>query len=139
MSTIDQCKILDLQKIASRRGNITPVGGMDDISFDIERIYYLFDVPGGSTRGGHAHKALEQVLVAVMGALDVVLDDGERKKTIRLDRAYKGLYIPRLIWRELENFSSGGICLVLASLPYDESDYYRDYREFLKAVEATNR
>ncbi len=133
MSRIDECRIIELPRITNRRGNLTPVEGGKDIPFEVARVYYLYDVPGGSTRGGHAHKQLGQVLVSVMGAFDVVLDDGYNRKTVRLDRAYSGLYIPRMIWRELENFSSGGICLVLASLPFDESDYYRDYDEFLAA------
>jgi hypothetical protein len=95
-------------------------------------VYYLYDVPGGESRGGHAHKELQVLIVSVMGAFDVVLDDGEDRKRVRLDRGYYGLYIPAMIWRELENFSSGGICLVLASMPYDESDYIRDYDTFLK-------
>jgi hypothetical protein len=115
------------------------VEGGNHIPFEIERVYYLYDVPGGSVRGGHAHKQLQQLIVSVMGAFDVILDDGYKKKTVRLDRAYFGLYVPNMIWRELENFSSGGICLVLASLPYDESDYYRNYDEFLKAVQAIKR
>jgi hypothetical protein len=134
MSCISDCRIIELPKISNRLGNITPVEGGHNISFDIARVYYLYDVPGGSVRGGHAHKELQQLIVAVMGAFDVVLDDGMNKKTIRLDRAYHGLYLPTMIWRELENFSSGGICLVLASLPYDENDYYRDYDNFLKGI-----
>jgi dTDP-4-dehydrorhamnose 3,5-epimerase-like enzyme len=110
------------------------VEGGNHIPFNIERVYYLYDVPGGAVRGGHAHKQLQQLVVSVMGAFDVVLDDSFKKKTVRLDRAYFGLYIPNMIWRELENFSSGGICLVLASLSYDESDYYRNYDEFVNAV-----
>lgn len=132
MTTVDDCRLIDLPKITARQGNITPVEGNKDIPFDIERVYYLYDVPGGESRGGHAHKKLQQLIVSVMGSFDVILDDGQRKKTVRLDRAYYGLYIPNMIWRELENFSSGGICLVLASLPYDENDYIRDYNEFLR-------
>lgn len=134
MSSIDDCRIIDLPKIANRRGNITIVEGGHHIPFEIERIYYLYDVPGGAVRGGHAHKKLQQLVISVMGAFDVLLDDGYRKKVVHLDRAYFGLFIPNMIWRELENFSSGGICLVLASLPYDESDYYRNYDEFLDVV-----
>jgi hypothetical protein len=134
MRSIDDCRVIDLLKISNRRGNITPVEGENHVPFDIERVYYLYDVPGGSIRGGHAHKELQQLVVSVMGAFDVVLDDGFRKKSVRLDRAYFGLYVPNMIWRELENFSSGGICLVLASLPYDEADYYRDYGKFIDAV-----
>lgn len=139
MRTIDDCRIIDLPKISNRRGNITPVEGGSHIPFDIERVYYLYDVPGGAVRGGHAHKQLQQLVVSVMGAFDVILDDGYKRKTVRLDRAYVGLYIPTMIWRELENFSSGGICLVLASLPYDESDYYRDYNEFMKVAQVGKR
>jgi len=131
MTTVDDCKLIDLPKITARQGNITPVEGNKDIPFDIERVYYLYDVPGGAKRGGHAHKELQQLIVSVMGAFDVILDDGQQKRTVRLDRAYYGLYVPRMIWRELENFSSGGICLVLASMPYDENDYIRDYDSFL--------
>ena len=130
MTTIDDCKLIDLPKISARQGNITPVEGNKDIPFDIERVYYLYDVPGGESRGGHAHKELQQLIVSVMGSFDVVLNDGQKKKTVTLNRAYYGLYVSKMIWRELENFSSGGICLVLASMPYDEDDYIRDYDEF---------
>jgi len=102
------------------------------VPFDIVRTYYLYDVPGGESRGGHAHKELQQLLISVMGAFDVIVDDGSEKKTIRLDRAYCGLYIPKQIWRELINFSSGANCLVLASMLYDESEYIRNYDEFLR-------
>lgn len=134
---IEDCRIIELPQIRNRRGNITPLENGRHIPFDIARVYYLYDVPGGSERGGHAHKELQQLLVAVMGAFDVILDDGSKKKTVHLDRAYYGLYIPSMIWRELANFSSGGICLVLASLPYDESDYYRDYGDFIKNLKST--
>ncbi len=134
MSTIEECMILQLPTVHNRQGNLTPIHSGVDLPFDIRRVYYLYDVPGGSNRGGHAHKELQQLIVAVMGAFDVVLDDGHRRKTVHLDRAYYGLYIPSMIWREIENFSSGGICLVLASLPYDESDYFRDYEEFVRSV-----
>ncbi|HPC02626.1 MAG TPA: FdtA/QdtA family cupin domain-containing protein [Syntrophales bacterium] len=133
MTTVDECKIIQLKSIRNRKGNLTPVNARTDIPFDIQRVYYLYDVPGGVSRGGHAHKQLQQVIVSVMGAFDVIVDDGWNKKTIHLDRAYYGLYIPIMIWRELDNFSSGAICLVLASQQYDEMDYYRNYEEFLKA------
>jgi len=100
------------------------------LPFSIERVYYLYDVPGGESRGGHAHYALQQLLVCVMGALDVLIDDGCHRRTVRLDRAHQGLYVCPMIWRELHNFSSGAICLVLASEVYRESDYIRDYGEF---------
>jgi hypothetical protein len=116
----------------SAAGSITPVEGGREVPFAIERVYYLYDVPGGESRGGHAHRALQQLIVSVMGSFDIVLDDGASRKTVRLDRAYQGLYVPRLIWRELINFSSGGICMVLASQPYEEADYIRDYNEFLE-------
>lgn len=130
MSGVDDCQVLELRRIASATGSITPVEAGVDVPFAIERVYYLYDVPGGESRGGHAHKQLEQLVVAVMGAFDIVLDDGTNRRTVRLDRAYNGLYIPRMIWRELINFSSGAVCMVLASRPYEESDYFRDYSEF---------
>lgn len=132
MTSIDDCKIIELPKVSARQGNITPVEGIKTIPFDIRRVYYLYDVPGGETRGGHAHKGLQQLIVSVMGSFDVILDDGRQRKTVSLNRAYYGLYIPPMIWRELENFSSGGICLVLASQLYGEDDYIREYDQFLK-------
>jgi dTDP-4-dehydrorhamnose 3,5-epimerase-like enzyme len=132
-TTIEDCKLLSLPKIPRVEGNITPIHCRELIPFDIARVYYIYDVPGGAMRGAHAHKKLVQLLVAAMGAFDVVLDDGINQKTVSLDRAYKGLLLPNMIWREIVNFSSGGICLVLASLPYDESDYIRDYDAFVRA------
>ncbi len=131
MNTIHDCTVIDLPRVYDRRGSLTFIYNGDHVPFDIARTYYLYDVPGGETRGGHAHKELRQLIVSVMGAFDVVLDDGREKKTVRLDRACQGLYVPRMIWRELVNFSSGGICLVLASIRYDEKDYIRDYAEFI--------
>lgn len=133
MTTIEDCRLLELPKIHRVEGNITPIEGGKDLPFEVRRVYYLYDVPGGAARGGHAHRQLQQMLVAVMGAFDVVLNDGHQQKTVRLDRAYQGLYMPELIWRRLENFSSGGICLVLASHPYDEADYLRTYDDFLES------
>jgi len=133
-TTIHDCKLIDLQKISTRKGAITPIYGGEHVPFQIKRVYYLYDVPGGESRGGHAHKALQQLIVSVMGAFDVILDDGHERKKIHLDRSYYGLYVPTMIWRELENFSSGGICLVLASAPYDEKDYIREHPEFLRIV-----
>ena len=134
-TTIYDCKVINLPKISTRKGSITPIYGGEQVPFEVQRVYYLYDVPGGESRGGHAHINLQQLVVSVMGAFDVVLDDGLEKKRIHLDRAYYGLYIPRMIWRELENFSSGGICLVLASMLYDEADYIRDYPVFLRLAE----
>ena len=131
-STIHDCRLIELPRMYDRRGSLTPIYNQEQIPFDIVRTYYLYDVPGGESRGGHAHKELQQLIVSVMGAFDVVLDDGREKKTIRLERAYYGLYVPKMIWRELNDFSSGGTCLVLASLPYDENEYIRNYDDFLK-------
>jgi dTDP-4-dehydrorhamnose 3,5-epimerase-like enzyme len=130
---IDICKIIDLPKIQDARGNLTFVESNNHIPFDIQRVYYLYDVPGGSARGGHAHKELHQLIIAMSGSFDVVLDDGKNKKTIHLARSYYGLYVCPMIWRELDNFSSGSVCMVLASNKYGESDYYRDYAEFMRA------
>jgi dTDP-4-dehydrorhamnose 3,5-epimerase-like enzyme len=130
MNTINECRVVDLARIERPEGNITPIEGEVAIPFSIARVYYLYDVVGGSERGGHAHLELEQLLVAVMGAFTVVIDDGERRREVELNRGYHGLYIPRLIWRELVNFSSGAVCVVLASHEYSEQDYVRDYEEF---------
>lgn len=130
---IDLCRIYDLPKITDPRGNLTFIEGGNHISFDIKRVYYLYDVPGGSERGGHAHKNLHQLIIAMSGSFDVLLDDGKDKKRVHLSRSYYGLYICPMIWRELDNFSSGSVCMVLASNKYDEEDYYRDYEEFMRA------
>lgn len=131
---IDHCEIIDLPKIADPRGNLTFIEGCNHIPFDIRRVYYLYDVPGGSERGGHAHKSLHQLIIAISGSFDVVLDDGRQKKRIHLCRSYYGLYVCPMIWRELDNFSSGSVCMVLASNKYDETDYYRCYEEFVQAL-----
>lgn len=132
--SIEDCKIIDLPKILNRQGNLTFIEERRHVPFDIRRVYYLYDVPGGETRGGHAHRELQQLLVAMSGSFDVILDDGRNRKTVTLNRSYFGLYIPRLIWRELVNFSSGSVCMVLASEFYSEADYYRDYDSFLQVV-----
>jgi hypothetical protein len=129
---IDNCKILELPKITDPRGNLTFIEGGDHIPFDIQRVYYLYDVPGGAERGGHAHKGLHQLIIAMSGSFDVVLDDGKNKKRVHLARSYYGLYVCPMIWRELDNFSSGSVCMVLASNKYDEADYYRNYNDFMK-------
>ena len=136
---LEACRIIDLPKIAEPRGNLTFIESDRHIPFSIARVYYLYDVPGGSERGGHAHRALHQLIVAMSGSFDVVVDDGREKKRFHLNRSYYGLYVCPMIWRELDNFSSGGVCLVLASNLYDESDYYRDYGEFLAALKDTAR
>ena len=128
---IYNCKMVDLPKIADPRGNLTFIEGGVHIPFDIQRVYYLYDVPGGAERGGHAHKDLQQLIIAMSGSFDVVLDDGVNKKRVHLNRSYSGLYVCPMIWRELDNFSSGSVCMVLASNKYDEQDYYRDYADFM--------
>lgn len=130
--SIDQCRIIDLPKITDPRGNLSVIEGGNHIPFDIKRVYYLYDVPGGSSRAGHGHKELQQLIIAMSGSFDVIVDDGNQRKKFHLNRSYYGLYIPKGMWREVENFSSGGVCLVLASTPYDSSDYFHDYDDFKK-------
>lgn len=132
--SIKNCQIIELPKIADARGNLSFVEGHNHIPFSIQRVYYLYDVPGGAERGGHGHKELQQLIIAMSGSFDVILDDGFEKKRFHLNRSYNGLYVCPMIWRELDNFSSGAVCLVLASNLYDESDYYRDYPKFLTAL-----
>ena len=129
-STIDDCRTITLPHRRDVHGSATEAVPQEDVPFDIPRVYYLYDVPGGAWRGGHAHRELEQIVLAVAGAFDLLLDDGRRARSIRLDRAHSGVLIATGIWRELLNFSSGAICLVLASAPYDEADYVRDYDAF---------
>jgi dTDP-4-dehydrorhamnose 3,5-epimerase-like enzyme len=134
MSNLNRIKLIDLPKISDPRGNLTFVEGRNHITFSIERVYYLYDVPGGAERGGHAHKELEQLIIAMSGSFDVVLTDGTEKKRFHLNRSYCGLYVPNMLWRELDNFSSGAVCMVLASNTYDEADYYRDFTTYLDAL-----
>jgi len=134
--TMSQCRMVDLPKHADPRGNLSVIEGGVHIPFDIKRVYYLYDVPGGSSRAGHGHKELQQVMIAMSGSFDVIVDDGFERKKIHLNRSYHGLYIPQMMWREVENFSSGGVCLVLASTLYDKADYYHDYEEFVKVAHA---
>lgn len=131
---LSDCKIIDLPKITDFRGNLTFVEGKKHIPFDIKRIYYLYDVPDGAVRGGHAHKNLSQLLIAIAGSFDVVLDDGSQRQVFQLKRPFQGLVICPMIWRELKNFSSGTVCLVAASQYYDENDYYRNYIEFKQSI-----
>jgi len=133
---LNNYKLIDLPKIADTRGNLTFVEGGRHVPFYIKRIFYLYGVPGGADRAGHALKICHQFLIAMSGSFDVVLDDGRDKARFHLNRSFYGLYIPRMIWRELDNFSSGSVCLVLASEYYDEDDYYRDYNAYLAALEA---
>ncbi|TFF35528.1 sugar 3,4-ketoisomerase [Mucilaginibacter psychrotolerans] len=130
--SIYNCNVIELPKIHNRAGNITPVNNYTDIPFHVKRVYYLYDVPGGETRGGHGHKQLHQVIIAASGSFDVMLDDGHIKKLVTLNRPNYALLIVPGIWRDLLNFSSGAVLLVLASETYDENDYLRDYNEFLE-------
>jgi len=134
MSRLDECRLMDLAKIERPQGNLSPLYGGIHVPFAIRRVYFLYDVPGGAERGGHAHRELEQFIVAACGSFTVRLDDGHGRKQIALNRSYYGLYVPRLIWRELADFCTGAVCLVFASLHYDERDYIRDYDEFLTSV-----
>jgi dTDP-4-dehydrorhamnose 3,5-epimerase-like enzyme len=131
---LEACRIIELPKIADPRGNLTFVEGARHVPFEFKRVYYLYDVPGGAERGGHAHKELHQFIIAMSGSFDVALDDACEKKRFHLNRSYYGLYVPPMIWREIDNFSSGSVCLVLASSVYNADDYYRDYDEFRRAV-----
>jgi dTDP-4-dehydrorhamnose 3,5-epimerase-like enzyme len=136
--SIDDCRMIDLPKISDPRGNLTFIEGTHHIPFEIKRVYYLYDVPGGALRAGHAHKQLRQFFVCMSGSFTIKLDDGRRQKEINLKRSFHGLYVCPMIWRELYDFSSNSVCMVLASTFYDESDYYRDYASFLGAVEAAS-
>ena len=131
---IKDCKIVELPKIDDPRGSLTFIEAEKHIPFSFQRVYYLYDVPGGAERGGHAHRELHQLVIAMSGSFDIHLDDGVEKKTVHLNRCYYGLYIPPMMWREIDNFSSGSVCMVLASNYYDELDYYRDYDEFVHDV-----
>ena len=130
-NNVYDCSIIPLNKVHNRAGNITIIEGIKDIPFPVKRIYYLYDIPGGESRGGHAHKELFQLIVAASGSFNVLLDDGANKKIVTLNRPDYGLMVVPGIWRELFEFSSGSVCMVLASHKYDENDYLRKYSEFL--------
>jgi hypothetical protein len=132
-------ELLSFPVIPDHRGNLTFIEGEAHVPFEIKRVFYLYDVPGGESRAGHALKGVEQVIIAMSGSFDVVLDDGVTREKITLNRSYFGVYVPSLVWRELENFSSGSVCLVLASQPYDADAYHRDYSQFLEAAERARR
>ena len=132
--TLADCKIIQLPVIHDPRGNLTFIESENHIPFEIRRVYYLYDVPGGATRAGHGHKVLQQLMIAMSGSFDVELDDVTEKKKYDLNRSSNGLYIPQMIWRDIDNFSSGSVCMVLASEHFQESDYYRDYEEFVAAA-----
>jgi len=131
---LEDCRVIDLPKIEDARGNLTFIENSNHIPFDISRVYYLYDVPGGSDRGAHAHKNLHQFMIAMAGSFDVLLDDGRNTRKFTLNRSYLGIYICPMMWRYIDNFSSGAVCMVLASAPYDETDYIRDYTAFRQAV-----
>ena len=128
--SLDRCHLVTLPRINDPRGNLTFIEGGRHVGFDIARVYYLYDVPGGAERGGHAHRELQQLFIAMSGSFDVVLDDGVVRQRFHLNRSYVGLYVPSMIWREIDNFSSGSVCMVLASQPYAEGEYIRDPAEF---------
>jgi hypothetical protein len=129
-STVYDCSIIEIDKHHDEKGNISVIENGKTIPFDVRRVYYLYDIPGGESRGGHAHKELRQLIVAVSGSFNVMLDDGNVKRTYTLNRPYQGLLVVPGIWRELDDFSSGSVCLVLASHKYDDADYLRDYESF---------
>lgn len=139
MFGLNDCRIIDLPKIADRRGNLTFIEGGRHIPFDIKRIYYLYDVPGGEMRGGHGHKTLSQLMVALSGSFEISLTDGYKKKRFTLNRPFQGLLIAPMIWRELFNFSSGAVCMVCASEVYDEADYFRTYEDFEMTAKANRQ
>lgn len=134
MSSVEDCRLINLDKIERSEGNLSPLYGGMTVPFPIKRVYYLYDVPGGADRGGHAHRVLQQLIVAASGSFKIILDDGRNKKTVTLDRSYYGLYVPSMIWRDVTDFCTGAVCLAFVSLPYEESDYIRDYDEFLSLV-----
>lgn len=131
---LEDCRVMDLPKIEDARGNLTFIENSNHIPFDIARVYYLYDVPGGSDRGAHAHKNLHQFMIAMAGSFDLLLDDGHNTRKFTLNRSYWGVYICPMMWRYIDNFSSGAVCMVLASAPYDETDYIRNYDDFRQAV-----
>jgi dTDP-4-dehydrorhamnose 3,5-epimerase-like enzyme len=132
--SVDDARLIELPKIADPRGNLTFIEGTRHVPFKIRRVFYLYDVPGGETRAGHANRTLQELIIAASGSFDVVLNDGRTAKTWSLRRSYYGLYLPGMLWRELQNFSSGSVGLVLCSEYYDEGDYHRDYDDYVRHV-----
>lgn len=131
---LDDCRIIELPKIHNPQGNLTFIESNSQVPFDIKRVYYVYDVPGGAERGGHSHKELHQLIIAMSGSFDITLDDGKNKKTFHLARSYYGLYVCPMIWREIDNFSSGSVLMVLASNKYTEEDYYRNHDDFMRSI-----
>ncbi len=134
VARIEQCKLIDLPVITDPRGNLTFIEAGRHLPFDIKRVYYLYDVPGGASRAGHGHKNLHQLVIAMSGSFDIAIDDGFQKKQFHLNRSYQGLYLCPMMWRDIDNFSGGSVCMVLASDYFDESDYFREYFEFVRAA-----
>lgn len=132
--SLKDCQLVELPKVTDHRGNLTFIEGGRHVPFDIKRVYYLYDVPGGASRAAHGHRNLSQLMISMSGSFDVTLDDGHDRRVFHLNRSYCGLYIPPMIWRDLDNFSSGAVCMVLASDFYDEGDYFRDYETFLEVA-----
>ena len=130
--TVEDVRIIELPKFLDARGNLSFVENFKQIPFEIKRTYWIYDVPGGEGRGGHAYRENEEFIIALSGAFDVIVDDGKQKKTFTLNRSYYGLYVPKGLWREMENFSTNAFALEIVSSPYDETDYMRDYQQFLK-------
>ncbi len=131
MITVNDCRIIQLPRIIDSRGNLTFLESNRHIPLSISRVYWIYDVPGGEIRGGHSYKMLHEFIISLSGSFDIVLDDGKEKRTVQMNRSYFGLYVPNMIWRHIENFSTNAVCLIIASLPYDEKDYIRNYKEFL--------
>jgi hypothetical protein len=136
---LQKCRLMDLPNILDDRGNLSFIESGRPVPFIIERVYWVYDVPGGETRGGHAYKTLQEFLIALSGSFDVVLDDGHNRKVVHLNRSYFGLYVPNIIWRHLENFSTNAVCVSIASAHYSEEDYIRDYKEFLDHIMKENQ
>ena len=138
MNCLNDCRTIPLPKIQDVRGNLSFIEEGRPVPFVIQRTYWIYDVPGGEVRGGHAYRDLQEFFVALSGSFDVVLDDGKARKIVSLNRSYFGLYVPNMIWRHLENFATNSVCLILASLPYSQNDYIRDYESYLDAIRRTD-
>ena len=134
MGKVSDCRLIHLPKIADPRGNLTFIESNNQIPFEVKRVFYLYDVPGGECRAGHSNIDSEQFIIAISGSFDIIIDDGFERKKVQLNRAYYGLYVPRNVWREIDNFSSGAVCLVLTSTFYDPSEYIRDYSKYVDSV-----
>lgn len=134
--SVDDCRLIELPKITDARGNLTFIENQRHVPFDVQRVFFLYDIPTGADRGAHAHRQLHQFLICLGGSFDVELDDGRRRRTVHLNRPWIGLHVPPMIWAAEVNFDPGSVCLVLASAPFDEADYYRVYDEFVAAAHA---